>query len=120
MMCQDGVRNRSVTCRNSRDNLLVANFMCQSDIRPTSSEQCSDLFPLPCFLDPVWIPYPWSRVSANDYYKEMCTLLVCIGGYYKFETNSSRLTHTRTHAHAHTHTVVTGHQLLGGGVHEML
>lgn len=65
MMCQDGVRTRSVTCRNSRDQRLLPDFMCDGTSRPVSSLQCDDLFPLPCFLDPIWVPYPWSRCSQD-------------------------------------------------------
>ena len=74
MMCEDGNRSRSVTCRNDRDSLIVPDFMCQdvpggAGPRPVSTLQCNDLFPLPCFLDPVWVPHPWSRVSGDFFSK---------------------------------------------------
>ena len=64
VLCREGVRRRSVTCRNSRDQSLLPDFMCaQTMARPASSESCSDEFPQECFLDPVWVPYPWTEVG---------------------------------------------------------
>lgn len=31
--------------------------------RPASSMSCAGIFPQPCFLDPIWVPYEWSTVS---------------------------------------------------------
>lgn len=80
VMCRDGVRVRSVTCRSRLDGRLVPNDQCPQDERPASVMGCSDSFPDECLLTPVYVIRgnygPCSRGCAGGFRERevVCTL----------------------------------------------
>ena len=77
LMCRDGVRRRSVVCRNSRDGMVVPDTMCDSTVRPADTMSCAAEFPNICLLDPVWVPEEWSPVSSYCTHNINSSKIVC-------------------------------------------
>ena len=65
MMCMDGMKARSVSCRDS-DLSLLPNLACDGLERPASVENCATEFPNECLLTPIFVHGDYQPVCTTE------------------------------------------------------
>ena len=66
--CVDGTRTRTVWCQTVPEGVVVADIMCDCDLKPASSERCTNVPGLlECFDRPLWKTGEFSAVRTVYY-----------------------------------------------------
>ena len=64
-LCVDGIRTRKVWCETVPEGVVVPDIRCNCDLRPPTSQVCSDVPGLDtCLLTPIWKTGEFSAVRS--------------------------------------------------------